>query len=155
MESLTQSQLEEKLEKLELLMRIGTALSAERSKDRLIEMILLEAKALCNADGGTLYLRSEDTLRFAILPMVFSGLGMLGIELARTWAFLLQVRGALTVVKFALITLGAVFPDQRFGWYLAASVLAVLGAHLPEQVKTWQFWTPTDLQPERAESVTL
>ncbi|MEZ4324200.1 MAG: HD domain-containing phosphohydrolase [Polyangiales bacterium] len=67
MESLTQSGLEEKLEKLELLMRIGTALSAERSKDRLIEMILLEAKALCNADGGTLYLRADDTLRFAIL----------------------------------------------------------------------------------------
>jgi HD-GYP domain-containing protein (c-di-GMP phosphodiesterase class II) len=63
MESLTQSRLEE----LELLLRIGTALSAERSKDRLIEMILLEAKELCNADGGTLYLRADDTLRFAIL----------------------------------------------------------------------------------------
>ena len=78
MESLTQSQLEEKLEKLELLMRIGTALSAERSKDRLIEMILLEAKALCNADGGTLYLRSEDTLRFAILRSDSLGIALGG-----------------------------------------------------------------------------
>ncbi len=102
--------------------------------------------------GATPYVQDRRTLRFAILPMVFSGLGMLGIELAQTCAFLLQVRGALTVVKFALITLGAVFPDQRFGWYLAASVLAVLGAHLPEPVKTWQPWRPADLQAERAGS---
>ena len=32
-----------------------------------MELILLEAKDLCNADGGTLYLRDEDELRFAIM----------------------------------------------------------------------------------------
>ena len=89
MESLTQSQLEEKLEKLELLMRIGTALSAERSKDRLIEMILLEAKALCNADGGTLYLRADDTLRFAILRSDSLGIALGGILIVIAIAFLI------------------------------------------------------------------
>ncbi|HTM46758.1 MAG TPA: HD domain-containing phosphohydrolase [Polyangiaceae bacterium] len=60
--------LEEKVRRLELLHKIGVALSAEQNKDRLVEMILLEAKALCNADGGTLYLRTDDEhLRFAIL----------------------------------------------------------------------------------------
>ncbi|MCB9614765.1 MAG: GAF domain-containing protein [Sandaracinus sp.] len=59
---------EEKIARLELVHRIGVALSAERDRDRLLEMILLEAKKLCNADGGTLYLRTdEDTLRFAIM----------------------------------------------------------------------------------------
>ncbi len=43
-------------ERLELLYRVGVALSAERDRDRLVEMILLEAKRLCGADGGTLYL---------------------------------------------------------------------------------------------------
>lgn len=38
------------------LIEIGIALSAERNHHRLLENILLEAKALCNADGGTLYL---------------------------------------------------------------------------------------------------
>jgi len=38
------------------LIKIGIALSAERDHRRLLENILLEAKALCNADGGTLYL---------------------------------------------------------------------------------------------------
>jgi len=38
------------------LIEIGIALSAERNHHRLLENILLEAKSLCNADGGTLYL---------------------------------------------------------------------------------------------------
>jgi DNA-binding response OmpR family regulator len=37
---------------------IGVALMAERDFDRLLEMILEEAQRLCNADGGTLYLRT-------------------------------------------------------------------------------------------------
>ena len=47
---------------------IGIALSAEREHDRLMERILLEAKDLCNADGGTLYLVVEDEgLKFEIM----------------------------------------------------------------------------------------
>jgi len=55
-------------EELELLHRVGIALSAEKNKDRLVEMILIESKRLCNADGGTLYLRSDDDqLHFEIV----------------------------------------------------------------------------------------
>ncbi|MBY0431187.1 MAG: GAF domain-containing protein, partial [Rhodospirillales bacterium] len=49
------------------LIELGIALSAERNFKRLMEMILLGAKDLCRADGGTLYLREGDFLRFAIL----------------------------------------------------------------------------------------
>jgi HD-GYP domain-containing protein (c-di-GMP phosphodiesterase class II) len=50
------------------LIQIGIALSAERNHDRLMESILIEAKDMCNADGGTLYLRTEDdTLKFEIM----------------------------------------------------------------------------------------
>lgn len=60
--------LAERLGRLELLHRISLALSSEKNRDRLIETILIEAQTLCNADGGTLYLRNErDQLRFAIL----------------------------------------------------------------------------------------
>jgi HD-GYP domain-containing protein (c-di-GMP phosphodiesterase class II) len=51
-----------RLERLELLNRVGILLSSEKNTDKLIEMILLEAKALCNADGGTIYLRTDDDL---------------------------------------------------------------------------------------------
>lgn len=51
------------------LVKVGIALSAERDHERLVEQILLEAKSICNADGGTLYLREDDheRLRFAIM----------------------------------------------------------------------------------------
>ena len=50
------------------LIDIGIALSAERDFNRLMEMILLEAKEICNADGGTLYIRTDDDkLKFEIM----------------------------------------------------------------------------------------
>jgi len=51
------------------LIGMGVALSSERNTDRLMELILLEAKDIANADGGTLYLMDEeqDALRFAIM----------------------------------------------------------------------------------------
>jgi len=55
-------------ELLELIIPLGVALSAEKDFDRLLEMILLDAKTLSNADGGTLYLRTDDDqLRFEIM----------------------------------------------------------------------------------------
>jgi HD-GYP domain-containing protein (c-di-GMP phosphodiesterase class II) len=57
------------LARLEQLNEIGAALSRERDITRLLENILLAAKTITNADGGTLYRTSEDgsTLRFEIL----------------------------------------------------------------------------------------
>jgi HD-GYP domain-containing protein (c-di-GMP phosphodiesterase class II) len=57
-----------KLARLERLHRVGLALGSEKNRDRLVERILIEAKELCRADGGTLYLRTDDDqLRFAIM----------------------------------------------------------------------------------------
>ncbi|GAB3130131.1 hypothetical protein GCM10027256_35070 [Novispirillum itersonii subsp. nipponicum] len=54
--------------KLEKLVRLGIGLSAEKDSNTLMEKILMGAKDLTNADGGTLYIRTEDeTLRFQIL----------------------------------------------------------------------------------------
>ena len=53
---------------LNIVIPIGVALSAEKDFNRLLETMLLEAKSLCNADGGTLYLRTEEEqLRFVIM----------------------------------------------------------------------------------------
>jgi HD-GYP domain-containing protein (c-di-GMP phosphodiesterase class II) len=51
------------------LTRIGSALSAEKDIDRLLEMIVDEAKKFTNANGGTLYVTSDDEreLQFAIV----------------------------------------------------------------------------------------
>ena len=50
------------------LIDIGIALSVEKDPDRLLETILLEAKSLSGADGGTLYIRTrDDKLEFRIV----------------------------------------------------------------------------------------
>lgn len=53
---------------IERLVRLGIALSSERDSNRLLEMILIEAKEICQSDGGTLYLvdENERALHFAI-----------------------------------------------------------------------------------------
>lgn len=60
---------EERNRMLRRLIELGIALSSERDHNRLLELILLETKRIANADGGTLYLMSEDDreLSFAIL----------------------------------------------------------------------------------------
>jgi len=50
------------------LAKIGLALSKEKDMNKLLEMILLEAKRIANSDGGTLYMMTDDKrLRFEIL----------------------------------------------------------------------------------------
>lgn len=52
---------------LRVILPIGIALSAEKNIDQLLESILIQAKSVCQADGGTLYLREDDCLNFAIM----------------------------------------------------------------------------------------
>lgn len=46
---------------------IGIALSSERDHNRLMETILHEARTICHADAGTLYLREGEQLKFEIM----------------------------------------------------------------------------------------
>lgn len=67
------------------LIDIGIALSAEKDSDRLMEIILLEAKDIGGADGGTLYIRNrEDQLEFTIVRTDSLGIaqgGTTGVEI--------------------------------------------------------------------------
>lgn len=61
------------------LLRIGVALSRERDINRLLEAILIAAKNITNADGGTLYRMTDDhTLRFEIMRNDSLGIAMGG-----------------------------------------------------------------------------
>jgi HD-GYP domain-containing protein (c-di-GMP phosphodiesterase class II) len=56
------------MQRLEQLNMVGASLSAERDINRLLESILVAAKSITRADGGTLYRVTEDkTLRFEIV----------------------------------------------------------------------------------------
>lgn len=58
---------------------LGIALSAEKDFNRLLERIVVEAKSICNADAGTLYLRTvDDHLSFAIVRTTSLGIALGG-----------------------------------------------------------------------------
>ncbi len=61
--------IEDLLRRLERLNAVGAALSKERDINRLLESILVAAKTITHADGGTLYRVTEDgkALRFEII----------------------------------------------------------------------------------------
>jgi len=67
------------LRRLEQLVDIGVALSRERDIDKLLEAILVAAKSITHADGGTLYRMTEErTLKFEIMRNDTLGIAMGG-----------------------------------------------------------------------------
>ena len=66
------------IHRIKRLNAIGTALSAERDHDHLLEHILLGAKELTNADGGSLYILCDDTLHFMLVHTTSLNLHMGG-----------------------------------------------------------------------------
>ncbi|MEO5343888.1 MAG: GAF domain-containing protein, partial [Gammaproteobacteria bacterium SHHR-1] len=72
---------------IQSLYRIGAALSSETRLDHLLEMILTEAMGFSNADGGTLYVTSEDAryLHFRVVETRSLGIKMGGAGEAISW----------------------------------------------------------------------
>lgn len=73
------SELKMLLARLDRLNAIGIALSAERDQNTLLEMILLGAKEITGADGGTLYTVTDDQcLKFEIMRTDSLGIALGG-----------------------------------------------------------------------------
>ncbi|RKX71610.1 diguanylate cyclase [candidate division WOR-3 bacterium] len=53
-------------ERLEDLVDIGIALSSERKMERLLELIVTEARKFTGADAGSLYIKEGDKIRFSV-----------------------------------------------------------------------------------------
>ena len=67
------------LQEMERLVQIGIALSAEKDIDRLLEMILDGSKEITHADGGTIYIvTDEKTLKFRLVKTDSLGIAMGG-----------------------------------------------------------------------------
>lgn len=73
--------IEQQTQQLSELTRIGVALSATRNLNQLLEMIVDNARAFTNCDGGTLYMVNEEqgTLEFTIVQTESLGFRMGGI----------------------------------------------------------------------------
>ena len=79
---------EHHLDLIRKLTQIGVALSAEKNIDRLLELIVDEARNFTQADGGTLYIMSDDetALQFAIVQNTKLNIRMGGTGSKITWA---------------------------------------------------------------------
>ena len=80
--------IEDQLEKTRKLTMIGVALSAEKNINRLLDMIVEEARHFTNAEGGTLYIMSDSgkELRFAVIQSSPLNIHMGGTSGEITWA---------------------------------------------------------------------
>jgi HD-GYP domain-containing protein (c-di-GMP phosphodiesterase class II) len=76
------------LDHIRRLTQIGVALSAEKNLDRLLEMIVDEARFFTHADGGTLYIVTDDetALEFAIVQTDSLNIRMGGTSSKITWS---------------------------------------------------------------------
>ena len=82
-----------------------------------------------------------EALKGPILVTVASGILLLAIDLARDAAILTQGSGVAVLLKLGLLGLGSLQPPRRLVWYLAATLVASVGSHMPGAWRHFSFLT--------------
>jgi hypothetical protein len=80
-----------------------------------------------------------EALRLPILLTLASGVLLFAIDLARDLAILSQGSGVAVLLKLGLLGLGALQPADRLPWYLAATLVASVGSHMPGSWRHYSF----------------
>ena len=88
--------------------------------------------------GGVAFAAPQQALVLPVALTVASGLLLAALDLWKSGAYLYQGNGLALLLKLALLGLGQWFPAARLEWYLAATAVASIGAHMP---KTWRHWS--------------
>lgn len=89
--------------------------------------------------GGVAYAVPEHRLDLPVALTIVSGLVLLGVDLWKGGAYLVQGNGVAVLVKLALLGMGQFLPGARLEWYLAATVVASVGSHMPHSWRHWSF----------------
>ena len=90
--------------------------------------------------GGVALGAGYGRLKTAILVTVFSGLALLVLDLAKGSSALGQGSGMAVLLKLLLLGLGNLLPRHRLGFYLAATAVASIGAHMPRKLRHFSFY---------------
>lgn len=88
--------------------------------------------------GGVAVDASLDSLRLAIYLTVGSGVLLMFSDLLGGRMALTHGSGVVMLLKLALLAVGMVIPAQRLAWFLASTIVAGLGAHMPA---TWRHFS--------------
>jgi len=82
--------------------------------------------------GGVFLGAGHDEIRVAIWATLSSGSLMLLLDILKSPRVMLQGSGLFILLKLALLAIGFfLLPEHRFYWYLAATVTASIGSHMP------------------------
>ncbi|MDR1840740.1 MAG: hypothetical protein LBQ86_02320 [Holophagales bacterium] len=95
---------------------------------------------------GGVFLRAEhDALAVAIWTTLLSGCLMMLTDLCKSPRLLLQGNGLAVILKLALLATGFfLLPEQRFVWYLAATLVASIGSHMPGRLRHYDILKKCD-----------
>jgi len=125
----------------------GTLLFPERPRHfpwaRPVQLVLrsVHIAAMALVVGGLPFGADFQALRGAILATVVSGLLLFAIDLARDLAILVQGSGVAVLLKLGLLGGGLLQPEARLPWYLAATLVASVGSHMPGSWRHFSFLT--------------
>ncbi len=101
----------------------------------------LHIAAMALVVGGLPFGADFQRLRGAILLTVISGVLLFAIDLAKDAAFLTQGSGVAVLLKLGLLGMGLLQPAARLPWYLAATLVASIGSHMPGAWRHFSFLT--------------
>ncbi len=121
------------------------------SPRRLLQLLLRSAHlaAMGIVLGGCFLGLEYHPLRHAIWVTLGTGAALLGMDIAKDAAILHQGSGLFVLLKLALLGLGNVFPQHRFGWYLAATLVASFGSHMPGSWRHYSVRYGREMGPQR------
>ena len=110
---------------------------------RPVQLVLrsLHIAAMALVVGGLPFGAGYPQLRWPILATLLSGILLFAIDLARDMAVLLQGSGVAVLLKLGLLGLGFLQPAARLPWYLAATLVASVGSHMPGAWRHFSFVT--------------
>ena len=108
---------------------------------RALQVVLrsLHIVAMALVLGGVARGADFDALCTPILVTITSGVLLLIVDLARRCLVLSQGSGVSLLLKLVLLGLGNVFPAARLEFYLAATFIASIGAHMSGDWRHFSF----------------
>ena len=89
--------------------------------------------------GGHLFGIPRAELAVWLHWTVFSGAGLIALELYGSFDWLLQVAGALVLVKLLILGLTPLFWEQRIALLTIVMVIGSVGSHMPSALRHLRF----------------
>jgi hypothetical protein len=119
--------------------RVGARRSFHGERAVQIAARTVHIAAMALVLGGVAYVVPQQALALPVALTIASGLILFGIDLWKGGAYLVQGNGVAVLVKLALLGMGQFMPGARLEWYLAATVVASVGSHMPRSWRHWSF----------------